>query len=91
MPRKIIVIIAKWLSWLSSHNRFWGSFITGVVCEVVYLTIPILRWEEKRPRIERSTGTSFFVLGGIAERQFSPAEAAIAENQSETERDNQQG
>jgi hypothetical protein len=29
-------------------------------------TIPILRWEEKRPRMGRSAGAaSFFALGGI--------------------------
>jgi hypothetical protein len=32
----------------------------------IELTIPILRWEEKRPRMGRSDGAaSFLALGGI--------------------------
>jgi hypothetical protein len=38
------------------------------------LTIPILRWEEKRPRMGRSAGAaSFLALGGIVGGRWSAA------------------
>jgi len=54
-----------------------GKFSAGIASFVTMLkkvdlptfgnpTIPILRWEEKRPRMGRSAGAaSFFALGGI--------------------------
>lgn len=58
----------------TSRTRGGGVCVGEGEGDRIGLTIPILRWEEKRPRMGRSAGAaSFLALGGIVGGRRSAA------------------